>query len=76
MNDPTTPAPADKHLWTVDDVAAFLRVSDSLVYKMAADGRIPSIRICNKRRFMPEQIRQWATRDSRSAAGVLFSART
>jgi excisionase family DNA binding protein len=41
---------------TVDDVAEKLQMSKSAIYKMAENGKIPSIKIGTCRRFMEEQI--------------------
>jgi excisionase family DNA binding protein len=47
-------------LWRVEDVAKFLSLSESWVYKSAADGSLPSVRIGAALRFDPEQIRKFA----------------
>jgi len=52
---PTLP----ENLWTVDDVAEFLRASRSKVYKDAKARRIPSIRIGAMLRFDPNAVRRW-----------------
>jgi excisionase family DNA binding protein len=48
-------------LWNALDVAAFLKVSRSWVYMHAEDGTLPSVRIGGLRRFVPSQIRAFAT---------------
>jgi excisionase family DNA binding protein len=53
---------ADEVLWTVKDVAAFLRCSTSLVYKKAESGALPSLRIGALLRFDPSAVRTWATK--------------
>lgn len=49
--------------WDVDDVAAFLGLSSSCVYKMVARGAIPHHRLPFGRtvRFRPEEIHAWLT---------------
>jgi len=44
------------HLWSADDVAAYLRTSRSWVYKAAADGTLPSVRIGSVLRFLPASV--------------------
>jgi excisionase family DNA binding protein len=48
-------------LWTVKDVAAFLRCSTSLVYKKAEGGELPSVHVGSLLRFVPEAVRKWST---------------
>lgn len=50
------PAPLEP-LWKVSDVAAFLSLSTSWVYKEAETGRLPCVRIGAALRFHPEEIR-------------------
>ncbi len=52
-------ADAAEALWTVDDVARFLRASPSWVYKAAARGAIPCVRIGAMLRFDPEALRRF-----------------
>ena len=47
-------------LLTVNDVAEFLAVSPSLVYRLAADGELPSYRIGKGTlRFRPEDVEEY-----------------
>jgi len=47
-------------LWTVADVAAYLRVSRSWVYHRAEAGLLPCLRVGALLRFDPEKIRTYA----------------
>lgn len=47
-------------LWTVTEVAAYLRVSRSWVYHRVAAGLLPCMRIGALVRFEPEKIRAYA----------------
>ena len=47
-------------MWTVQDVAAYLKVSRSWVYKAAESGDIPCRRIGALLRFSPARIEEWA----------------
>jgi len=51
---------ADDALWTADGVAAFLKVSLSMVYKLVKAGRLPAVRIGALYRFQSEQVRAFA----------------
>ncbi len=53
-------------LWTVREVSAFLRVSRSWIYQRTAAGELPHIRVGGLVRFVPDEIRSFATR-SKSA---------
>lgn len=47
-------------LWTMKEVAAFLRVSRSWVYHQAEGGLIPCLRVGSLLRYDPEAIRRFA----------------
>jgi len=46
-------------LMTVDEVAEYLRVKASTVYKWAKDGKIPAAKIGRLWRFDREEIQMW-----------------
>ena len=50
--------PGDR-LLRVDEVAAFLRMSRTTVYRMAAEGTLPSVRLGFSRRFSAAAIEAW-----------------
>lgn len=52
--------PPTERLWRVEDVAHYLNLSESWVYKEAALGTLPSIRIGAALRFEPDEIRRFA----------------
>jgi excisionase family DNA binding protein len=52
-------APAGEGLWTVADVAAFLKVSRSFVYQACAAKTLPHVRIGASLRFDPATLRAW-----------------
>jgi excisionase family DNA binding protein len=47
-------------LWTAQDVANYLRVSLSMVYKLAGTGELPRLHIGACVRFAPEIVRRFA----------------
>ncbi len=50
----------DDSLWTVRDVAAFLKTSRSWVYQATADGTLPGVvRLGARLRFDPLVIKAW-----------------
>lgn len=53
-------------LWKVAEVARFLSVSTSWVYKEAEAGRMPCVRLGANLRFQPTAIRQYLERLSAS----------
>ena len=63
-------------LWTVADVAAYVRCSKSLIYKLAERGELPSLRIGALLRFEPGAVRAWARGAPAPTASVtVLSAR-
>lgn len=46
-------------LWTVEDVAGYLRLNPETVRMMARSGRIPSIKVGKAWRFRAGQIKHW-----------------
>ncbi len=52
-------APTPEPLWKVADVARYLSMSDSWVYKEAEAARLPCLRLGAALRFRPEAIRRW-----------------
>ncbi len=63
-------------LWTVKDVAAYLRTSTSWVYSHADDGTIPSVRIGGLRRFQPDAIRAYARGEWKPSTVIPFPSRS
>ena len=50
-------------LWTVHEASAFLRLSRKTVYRKAAEGTMPYTKIGGSLRFVPSDVRGWATGD-------------
>jgi excisionase family DNA binding protein len=46
-------------LWTVDDVALYLRLNPETVRGMARQGKIPCIKVGKSWRFRSNQIKRW-----------------
>lgn len=60
-----------ENLWDVDDVKLFTKGSRSWVYKMAASGELPCLRLGGLLRFEPEAVRAWARGEAPPAARVV-----
>lgn len=56
-------------LWTVSETARFLGMSDNWVYRMSALGHIPCRKIGKKKRFIPEEVENWARNQPRNSFG-------
>lgn len=65
MEAPRATVPVTEPLWTAEDVAAFLRVSLSMVYKLRRLGALPAVRVGALFRFQPEEVRAYARGDAR-----------
>lgn len=50
----------DDRLWNAEDVAGFLSVSRSMVYKLEQAGELPCVRIGARVRFDPAVVRAFA----------------
>ncbi|MBK8131048.1 MAG: helix-turn-helix domain-containing protein [bacterium] len=50
---------ATESLWTVDDVAAYLRVAVQSVYRWASQNKIPCRKVGGSLRFEPEEVKDW-----------------
>lgn len=61
-------------LWTVADVATYLRVSRSWVYHRSAAGLLPCLRVGALIRFDPEAIRAYAQGQGQPKADALLFA--
>jgi len=48
------------NLWTVRDVAAYLKASTSYVYKAAERSEVPCRRLGALLRFLPAEVKAWA----------------
>ena len=46
-------------LMTIDEVAAYLKVSKETIYKMAQQQKIPASKVGNQWRFQQEAIDKW-----------------
>jgi excisionase family DNA binding protein len=44
---------------TLDEVAKYLRIHKSTVYRMTKEGKIPAIKIGNQWRFKKNKIDEW-----------------
>ncbi len=63
-----TTVPVTEPLWTAEDVAAFLRVSLSMVYKLRRMGTLPAVRVGALFRFEPDRVRAFTRTDPARAA--------
>jgi excisionase family DNA binding protein len=46
-------------IMTIEEVAAFLRIPSSSVYKLAQEGKIPSLKVGRHWRFHRTTLNQW-----------------
>jgi excisionase family DNA binding protein len=53
-----------RHAITAKDVAEILAISPITVYKLAKEGKLPSLRIGGAVRFDPRAVAQWLRRNS------------
>jgi excisionase family DNA binding protein len=53
------PFPKPESLWTVSDLARFLKISPNAAYKLVERHQVPHIRLRRKVLFDPQTIRNW-----------------
>lgn len=70
QTEPTSIAPAADSLWTVSDVMAYLKASQSWVYGKVADGSLPALRVGGLLRFKSSTVIAWAEGTEQTAAVV------
>jgi len=51
---------------TAEEVAAFLRVHRTTLYRLARSGRIPAFKIGSDWRFYREQVTEWMKKNERT----------
>jgi excisionase family DNA binding protein len=51
-------------LWTIKDVARYLRLKPDTVRAMARRGDLPAIKVGNSWRFRPDLIKDWVSEKS------------
>jgi excisionase family DNA binding protein len=51
---------APEPMMTAEDVAAFLRISLSMVYKLRREQKLPGVQVGSLWRFSPEHVRSFA----------------
>lgn len=54
---------------TISDLAEYLQVSKSSLYKLVQTGRVPGQKVGKHWRFHKESVDEWLKRSSRSEAG-------
>lgn len=54
-----TPPPTPPEVMTIDDLAAYLQVSKSSLYKLAQDGKVPGQKVGRHWRFHKYVIDRW-----------------
>jgi len=60
-----------QEVMTVRDVAAFLRLHEQTVYKMAKDGTLPAYKISNRWRFVRLDVEQWLSHRRSNGLGYV-----
>ena len=60
-----------RQVLTIDELAAYLKISKSTIHKLIREGKIPSQKVCRHWRFRKRAIDRWLeeTRANRSATG-------
>jgi excisionase family DNA binding protein len=67
--DPARRRPAaPPEVMTIDDLATYLQVSKSSLYKLAQEGRVPGQKVGKHWRFRKDAIDRWLDDDSKAHA--------
>ena len=54
---------------TIDELAAYLKISKSTLYKLAREGRVPSNKVGRHWRFQKRSIDRWLERERATVPG-------
>jgi excisionase family DNA binding protein len=46
-------------IWTIKDVARYLKLTEKTAYRLVVDGEIPGFKVGGSWRFTREEIEQW-----------------
>lgn len=57
--DPRAAVPANNEILTIDEVAAYLRLTPQTIYKWAQEKRIPAVKLGKEWRFRRSIIDRW-----------------
>ena len=55
---------------TIKDVAAYLKVNERTVYRLAASKKIPAFKVGNAWRFRKDELDQWIRQQSSHGVGT------
>ena len=64
---PKTSRDSEPVIWTVEDVAKYLRISEAKVYRLAKEQRLPVVRIGKTWRFSKDLLDDWLSRCAESS---------
>ena len=53
--------PRSRDVWTVDEVAAYLRLHPGTVYRLIGRGQLPAFKVGNDWRFFSDIVDEWFT---------------
>ena len=64
------PATGDAEILTIKQVAAYLKVADRTIYRLAAANGIPAFKVGGTWRFRQSDIDRWIAAQTKSARGA------
>jgi len=70
MNERKDAVEPNGSIMTVHDIAAYLRLSEAKVYKLAKEGHLPALRVGKSWRFRKDLIDEWIRRETEQALHV------
>jgi excisionase family DNA binding protein len=70
MNERKDAGEPNGSIMTVHDIAAYLRLSEAKVYKLAKEGHLPALRVGKSWRFRKDLIDEWIRRETEQALHV------
>ncbi len=70
MNQRNDAVEPNGRIMTVHDIAAYLRLSEAKVYKLAKEGHLPALRVGKSWRFRKDLIDEWIRRETEQALHV------
>ena len=64
---------ADDEIFTIKEVATYLKIAEKTAYRFASDGRLPGFKVGGSWRFRKSEIDRWTKKQStggRNASGT------
>ncbi|MCF6292255.1 MAG: helix-turn-helix domain-containing protein [Robiginitomaculum sp.] len=52
-------------IWTIKDVASYLKLTEKTAYRLVAEGEIPGFKVGGSWRFSKDEVEKWVTEQAK-----------